>query len=97
LRNAITYAKQHVVLTAKQDEQCILLEISDDGPGIASQDLNRIFDAFYRESSARERHSGGVGLGLAIAHQAILKHQGSIRAHNQASGGLVVQITLPLT
>jgi two-component system, OmpR family, sensor histidine kinase CpxA len=96
LRNAITNATQHVVFTARQDEEGILLEISDDGPGIASEDLNRIFDAFYRESSARERHSGGVGLGLAIAHQAILKHQGSIRAHNQARGGLVVQITLPL-
>jgi two-component system, OmpR family, sensor histidine kinase CpxA len=96
LRNAITYAKQHVQLIAKQNDECILLEISDDGPGIASQDINRIFDAFYRESSARERHSGGVGLGLAIAHQAIQKHQGSIHAHNQASGGLVVQISLPM-
>jgi len=69
--------------------------IEDDGSGIDESQLSRIFEAFYRESTARDRNSGGVGFGLAIAHHAVSKHQGLIQANNKPDGGLRVKISIP--
>lgn len=97
LRNAVNYAANKVLVSIDvQQEGCLLLTILDDGKGIDEGQLSRIFEPFYRESLARDRASGGVGLGLAIAYQAILQHQGTIQASNTHEGGLQVSITLPL-
>jgi two-component system, OmpR family, sensor histidine kinase CpxA len=69
--------------------------VRDHGPGVPEGDLQRLFDPFYRVSEARDRDSGGFGLGLAIAARAVTLHGGMIRAENVPGGGLRVIITLP--
>jgi two-component system sensor histidine kinase CpxA len=69
--------------------------VRDHGPGVADGDLERIFEPFYRVEEARERSSGGVGLGLAIAARAVRVHGGTIAAANHPEGGLVVTVKLP--
>lgn len=81
-RNALRYAKQRVVLKVEKHEQVITISVYDDGPGVANNELDSIFRPFYRPSQSRDRQSGGVGLGLAIAANAAKQHQGSIEAHN---------------
>ncbi|BAJ00214.1 ATP-binding protein [Shewanella violacea] len=96
LRNAIRYANTHVEIKVSESITSIIIEIIDDGPGIENeQDLEAIFKPFYRPQSARERESGGWGLGLAIAEAAVTAHKGSIVAKNAISQGLNVTIVLP--
>jgi two-component system sensor histidine kinase CpxA len=95
LRNAIHYSNQLIQVTVSVEGEKVIWEIEDDGNGIDENQLSRVFEAFYRESTARERDSGGVGLGLAIAYHAINKHQGSIQASNKPLGGLLVRISIP--
>jgi len=71
------------------------LHIRDYGPGVPEEALPRIFDAFYRVETDRDRASGGAGLGLSIARRAIELHKGTIRARN-AEPGLLVEIDLPI-
>ncbi|ABG39514.1 periplasmic sensor signal transduction histidine kinase [Paraglaciecola sp. T6c] len=96
LRNAVKYANQQVSFTLKIDGPDVNLVICDDGKGIPDSDLEHIFQPFYRVSSARERDSGGIGLGLAIASRAIAAHEGTIEARNRVKGGLSVHIRLPI-
>lgn len=96
LRNAIHYSAHIIKVTVSEQDQHIVWVIEDDGNGIEESQLNKVFEAFYRESSARDRNSGGVGLGLAIAQQAIKRHQGFIQAVNKPQGGLMVKVSIPL-
>lgn len=73
----------------------VVLEIRDHGNGAPENDLGRIFQAFYRVAKARDRESGGVGLGLAIADRVIRIHGGTIRAENVQPPGLKVLIEIP--
>ena len=68
--------------------------VRDRGPGAPPVALNRLFDPFYRVEDARDRESGGVGLGLAITRQAMLAHGGTATASNHPEGGLVVRLEL---
>jgi two-component system sensor histidine kinase CpxA len=95
LRNAIHYSNHLIQVSVSAKDKHIVWVIEDDGNGIEESQLNRVFEAFYRESIARERNSGGVGLGLAIAQQAIGKHQGFIQAINKPQGGLRVKVSIP--
>lgn len=96
-RNAIKYAQSTIELSIKQIQQEIYIEVQDDGPGIGEQELEHIFRPFYRASEARDRDSGGVGLGLAIADWAVRQHGGRIEAKNRTDcSGLIVSIILPL-
>ncbi|MCL1147493.1 ATP-binding protein [Shewanella marinintestina] len=97
LRNAIRYANTQVSIQAMMDTTAVQIEIIDDGPGISNEaDLEAIFKPFYRPQSARERESGGWGLGLAIAKAAVQAHQGKISAENNQQAGLKITISLPL-
>jgi len=69
--------------------------VRDRGPGIGADQLEKIFEPFYRVEEARDRSSGGVGLGLAIAARAVRAHGGEISAANHPDGGLVVTVRLP--
>jgi two-component system sensor histidine kinase CpxA len=71
-----------------------VVRVRDRGTGVPEQDLARIFDAFYRVESDRNRSTGGAGLGLAIARRAVELHHGQIHARN-ADPGLMVEIRLP--
>ena len=76
----------------------IQISITDEGGGVADNDLERIFQPFVRLDTARHRDTGGYGLGLAIVHAVVMAHKGYINAHNRRDGvlGLVVQIVLPI-
>lgn len=71
------------------------VRIQDRGPGVPEDALEHLFEPFFRVSEARDRQSGGAGLGLAIADRAVQAHGGSMRATNAAEGGLCVEIDLP--
>jgi two-component system sensor histidine kinase CpxA len=73
-----------------------VLQVSDSGPGVPPDALEKIFRPFYRIDDARGRRTGGVGLGLAITQRAVRLHGGSVAASNPASGGLMIEICLPL-
>ena len=97
LRNAIRYAPERTAIEValRQVGANVEVRIRDYGPGVPQESLTRIFDAFYRVDSDRNRGSGGVGLGLAIARRAIQLHNGKLHAEN-ARPGLLVVIELPL-
>jgi two-component system, OmpR family, sensor histidine kinase MprB len=69
------------------------LTVADSGPGIAEDDLPRIFERFYRAVSARSMP--GSGLGLAIVAQAVTLHQGSVEVSRPAGGGALFTVRLP--
>lgn len=74
----------------------VRISISDTGPGIEPEHLDRIFDRFYRTDAARNRNSGGMGLGLAIAKGYVEAHDGTIRVFSQPGEGTTFVVTLPL-
>jgi two-component system sensor histidine kinase CpxA len=73
------------------------VRVRDHGPGVPEEQVERLFEPFHRVEDARDRDSGGVGLGLAIAERAIRAHGGEIEASNHPDGGLEVRIVLPIT
>jgi two-component system sensor histidine kinase CpxA len=73
----------------------VRVAIRDYGPGVPESELVNIFRPFYRVTEARDRQSGGVGLGLAIADRVIRIHGGTIRAQNVTPQGLLIEILLP--
>ena len=97
IRNAVKYtaieSNINVELTVTTQEICV--HILDQGPGVPEESLEKLFDPFYRVANARDRQSGGTGIGLAIAERAIKLHGGSIQATNRPEGGLAVEIHLP--
>jgi two-component system sensor histidine kinase CpxA len=70
--------------------------VTDSGPGVPEDALDKLFRPFYRIDDARGRQTGGVGLGLAITDRAVRLHGGTIRVANRPQGGLVVEIRLPI-
>lgn len=74
----------------------IEISVADDGPGIPSEHVPRIFERFYRVDKARSRAEGGTGLGLAIVRHIVQRHQGSVRVESRLGKGSRFIITLPL-
>ena len=98
LRNAIRHAPNGTAIEIELASAgtTAAIRIRDYGPGVPEESLPRIFDAFYRVDTDRNRTSGGVGLGLAIARRAIELHKGTLRAQN-VRPGLLVTLDLPVT
>ncbi len=100
LRNALKYSPSEkpviVTMHCNSENNNIEIKIKDRGPGVPEAQLKKIFNPFYRVDSSREKRTGGYGLGLAIASQAIKLHDGTITAKNREKGGLCVSICLPL-
>ncbi len=97
LRNAVKYTKENSAVeisTANQGNNAVI-SIKDDGEGVPEEELSKLFKPFYRVQEARDRKTGGNGLGLAIAERAITNHHGTIKAENASDGGLLIEITLP--
>lgn len=95
LRNAVRYTKETVEVSVNGAEGETVIKIRDNGTGVPEDELEKLFTPFHRVAEARERKSGGVGLGLAIAEQAVHAHKGKIKAENAKDGGLIVEIKLP--
>jgi len=101
VRNAIRYTEPstsvEVLLEAgrRSNASYVHLVVRDYGPGVPESELVNIFQPFYRVANARDRQSGGVGLGLAIAERIVRLHSGTIRAENAKPRGLEVEILLP--
>ena len=99
IRNAVKYTAENsaVSVSLTQGREHISIEIKDQGPGVPEETLEKLFEPFYRVAEARDRQSGGTGIGLAIAERAIQLHAGQIKAENLPTGGLCVRISLPST
>lgn len=100
VRNAVRYTPENsaVTLSLKSDLQSdrkAVISVRDRGPGVPENMLARLFEPFVRVGDARDRNSGGYGLGLAIAERAVRLHGGEISACNLADGGFAVTIRLP--
>jgi two-component system sensor histidine kinase KdpD len=97
LENAAKYAPPGSPLEIKAFTQGegVTVEVADHGPGLPVEELERVFDKFYRSASAGVRT--GAGLGLAICRGIVELHGGRIRAENLQSGGVVFRFTLPIT
>jgi two-component system sensor histidine kinase CpxA len=98
VRNAVRHAPPDspVEVTLEANNGAARVRVRDYGPGVPEEDLQRIFDPFYRVDTDRSRSQGGVGLGLAIARRAVELHKGRILAHN-ANPGLEVAIEIPIS
>lgn len=97
IRNALHYTAADTFISIslyKKHENQIYIDIDDEGPGVPESQLKTIFNPFYRVDPARENKTGGYGLGLAIAYEAVRLHNGQIIAQNRAQGGLRVRIIL---
>ena len=96
LRNALHHTEHNseVGVQLARDGDQYRVCVTDHGSGVPENELDKIFEAFYRTDTARTRDTGGHGLGLSIARRAVLRHGGSILAANTASG-LTVTVTLP--
>jgi signal transduction histidine kinase len=100
VRNALRYTGEEtaveVLLDQNQKNQAVI-RVSDHGPGVPAEMLESIFQPFYRVEEARDRQSGGTGIGLAITARAVALHGGTVVADNRFGGGLDIIICLPLS
>lgn len=99
LSNALRYcpAGTPVGVSAREIDGWVEIAVRDEGPGIASQHLSRIFERFYRVDRARSREQGGTGLGLAIVKHIALVHGGRIEVDSKVGRGSTFRLILPVT
>ena len=103
VRNATRYTAEGTTVevrlerpqVANGEKEEIIVRVLDSGPGVPDEALQKIFEPFYRLDDARNRQTGGAGLGLSIADRAIRLHGGQLRASNRKEGGLEVEIRIP--
>ena len=93
IANAVKFGTRAEVLIA--DGADLVIRVRDHGPGIPEEELERVFEPFYRLESSRNRDSGGTGLGLTIARDLAQAHGGSLLLANLAGGGLEATLRLP--
>ena len=94
IENAVKYGQTADVRIDAQAEHVAII-VADQGPGIAEDQLETVFDPFTRLETSRNRETGGVGLGLALARSIVREAGGDIRLANRPGGGLAATITLP--
>jgi signal transduction histidine kinase len=94
--NAATHAESAVSMAARPCDGHAVITVDDDGPGIAPQDRERVFDRFVRLDAGRSRSSGGAGLGLAIVREIVAAHHGRVAITDRPGGGARVTVQLPL-
>lgn len=97
LTNAIRYtpSESHIILKYTTEKGNHKVEIQDEGPGVASENLRVIFEPFVRLDNSRRRDTGGFGIGLALVKRIVTQHGGSVCARNQKPHGLTVTLVLP--
>lgn len=92
--NASRFAKK-VEIDLREEGNFIVIDIDDNGPGIAKQELKKVFQPFYRVEHSRNQATGGIGLGLSISQDIVLRHGGNIVLSKSELGGLKASILLP--
>ena len=94
VENAIKYNHPggQVTVTASRKEKCVCLLVADTGNGIPEELRERVFEPFFRVDKSRSRALGGVGLGLALVHEIVRVHDGSITVRSNPSGGTVFEV-----
>ena len=97
VRNAVAHTEPggRVAVLAKVRHEWLQIAVSDDGPGIPPEHLERVFERFHRVDESRARERGGTGLGLAIARAIVDAHGGRIRAESRAGAGTTITLELP--
>ncbi|HSK86004.1 MAG TPA: ATP-binding protein [Rubrobacter sp.] len=97
LDNAIKYSDSgaRVDIEIEEDDSTVTVRIRDTGVGIPKEDLNQLFERFYRVDKDRSRATGGSGLGLAISRQIVEMHGGSISVESEVDVGSVFEVRLP--
>jgi len=101
VRNATRYTAEGTTVDVRLERQRaahgdeIVVRVLDSGPGVPEEALEKIFEPFYRLDDARNRQTGGAGLGLSIADRAVRLHGGQLRASNRNEGGLEIEIRIP--
>ncbi len=97
LSNAVKYTPSggHIHLSARTADGTVRIAVEDDGVGVPSEDVPRLFERFYRVDKARSREAGGTGLGLAIAKEIVEQHNGRITLVSEYGKGTVVTVILP--
>lgn len=98
VRNALLHAGKtpRVEAALQVAGKQIKITIRDFGPGVPAEALDKLFNPFYRVAEARDRQSGGVGLGLSITERAMKVHGGEVAAENAPGGGLLITMILPV-
>jgi signal transduction histidine kinase len=98
LVNLLQNAQQHasfVSLNVEDTGAEVIFSLRDNGPGLPEEELERVFEPFYRMESSRNRETGGTGLGLSIARDIVQSHGGELTLTNACSGGLEATLRLP--
>jgi signal transduction histidine kinase len=97
IENAVKYTQPRdaITLAARATASELAIEVADEGQGLPSEQLERIFDRFARVDAARSRAHGGAGLGLAIVDAIVSAHGGRCAAANSSSGGAVFTLRFP--
>jgi signal transduction histidine kinase len=97
--NALLYTPEggRVLISARPVADALEIRVQDSGPGIPENELERVFERFYRSDPSRQRNAGGSGLGLAIAKSIVEKHNGTIWAESKPGEGATIIIHLPLS
>lgn len=95
--NAIKYTPENgkINVSIYDDNENIIISVKDNGMGIPSEDITRIFERFYRVDKARSRKIGGTGLGLAIVKHIVISLNGNIKVNSTINKGSEFIVTLP--
>jgi signal transduction histidine kinase len=96
ITNALTYGQCARASIWTENDQ-VIVEVTDKGPGMEATDIERAFEPFYRAERSRSTATGGVGLGLSIVQAVARSHQGTVSLRNAPAGGLIARVTLPLS
>jgi signal transduction histidine kinase len=95
LENAVRHARSQVELHVRAEGEDVVFEVLDDGPGVAPDDLPKLFEPLFRADRARNSATGGAGLGLAIVQRLSTAHRGSVKAENRSGGGARFVVRFP--
>lgn len=93
--NAVKFGERARV-SVTEDQTDAVLVVEDDGPGVPVEDMERVFEPFFRREPSRSRQTGGAGLGLAVVRSVARAHGGDATLTNRSEGGLTARVSIPL-
>jgi two-component system OmpR family sensor kinase len=98
VRNALVHTPQQtaVEISVTTEDSVGRMSVADHGPGLRPEEMERIFEPFYRADPSRSRDSGGAGLGLSIVSAVVSAHGGQVKVKETSGGGVTFEVELPL-